>query len=90
MVKDIELKPSVMAIYTKGVPLSIDLTAAARIIDKLEIGLSYRTDNAVSGLFMIDLLDWMNVGYAYESSVRSEIIEVSGGSHEFFLRLLLK
>lgn len=90
MVKDIELKPSVMAIYTNGVPLSIDLTAAARMIDKLEVGLSYRTDNAVSGLFMIDLLDWMNVGYAYESSIRSEIINVSGGSHEFFLRLLLK
>ena len=89
MVKDIKFKPSVMAIYTNGAPLSVDLTAAARIINKLEIGLSYRTDNAVSGLFKIDVYDWMNIGYAYESSIRSDIINVSGGSHEFFFRLEL-
>ena len=89
MVKNIQFKPSLMAIYTNGAPLSLDLTTAVRIIDKLEVGLSYRTDNAFSGLFMIDLLDWMNVGYAYETSARREIIKVSGGSHEFLFRLLL-
>lgn len=87
--KGVEFKPSFMAIYTSGAPLSVDFTAAARVIDELELGVSYRTDQAVSGLMLLDLFDWMSVGYAYESSTRSDIINVAGASHEFLLRFKL-
>lgn len=86
--KGIELKPSIMAIYTEGSPLTVDFTAAARLVDELEVGFSFRTDKAFAGLLMLDMLDWMSVGYAYETSTRSDIIKVSGGSHEFLIRLL--
>ena len=66
--RGIEFKPSFMAIYTDGAPLSVDFTAAARVIDELEVGFSYRTDKAFSGLFLLDLYDWMSIGYAYETS----------------------
>jgi type IX secretion system PorP/SprF family membrane protein len=85
----IEFKPSFMAIYTQGAPLSVDFTAAAQIIDPLEVGFSYRTDRAFSGLLKLDVFDWMSVGYAYETSTRNEIIKVSNGSHEFLLCLKL-
>lgn len=87
--RGIEFKPSFMAIYTDGAPLSVDFTAAARVIDELEVGFSYRTDKAFSGLFLLDLYDWMSIGYAYETSTRSDIIKVSSGSHELMLRFLL-
>ena len=85
----IELRPSFMAIYSNGAPLSVDFTAAARLVDELEVGFSYRTDKAFSGLFFIDLFEWMSIGYAYETSTRSDIIKVSNGSHEMMLRFLL-
>lgn len=85
----IELRPSFMAIYSDGAPLSVDFTAAARLIDELEVGFSYRTDKAFSGLFFLDLFEWMSIGYAYETSTRSDIIKVSSGSHEMMLRFLL-
>lgn len=87
--RGIKFKPSLMAIYTNGTPLSVDFTAAARVIDELEVGFSYRTDKAFSGLFLLDLYDWMSIGYAYETSTRSEIIKVSRGSHELMLRVQL-
>jgi len=87
--RGIKFKPSFMAIYTNGAPLSVDFTAAARVIDELEVGFSYRTDKAFSGLFLLDLYDWMSIGYAYETSTRSDIIKVSSGSHELMLRFLL-
>ncbi len=89
MFKGMEIKPSIMAIHTSGAPLSVDFTTAARIIDELEVGFSYRTDKAIAGLLMLDAFDWMSIGYAYESSTRSDIIKVSGGSHELMVRLLL-
>lgn len=85
----IELRPSFMAIYSDGAPLSVDFTVAARLVDELEVGFSYRTDKAFSGLFFLDLFEWMSIGYAYETSTRSDIIKVSNGSHEMMLRFLL-
>ena len=87
--RGIEFKPSFMAMYNDGAPLSVDFTAAARVIDELEVGFSYRTDKAFSGLFLLDLYDWMSIGYAYETSTRSDIIKVSTGSHELMLRIQL-
>ncbi|WP_296380194.1 type IX secretion system membrane protein PorP/SprF [Winogradskyella sp.] len=85
-----EFRPSTMIRYVSGSPISLDLTAAFRFFDKFEIGAAYRTDEAISGLVMLSIADWMNVGYAYESSTRDEISNNSNGTHEILLRLNFK
>lgn len=83
-----EFRPSTMIRYVGGSPLSVDLTGAFRFYDRFEVGLNYRTDEAFGGLMMVNLADWMDVGYAYESSTRDEISNNSNGTHEVFVRFV--
>lgn len=83
------LKPSVMMRYVKGAPVSTDFTALLNIHDNFEVGAAYRTDKAVSGLVIVDVIDWLQFGYAYESSLRSEIQNVNNGTHELLLKFHL-
>ncbi|WP_439153064.1 PorP/SprF family type IX secretion system membrane protein [Winogradskyella sp.] len=85
-----EFRPSTMVRYVSGTPLSLDLTAAFRFYDKFELGAAYRTDEAFSGLMMVNLADWMDIGYAYESSTRDEITTNSNGTHEILVRFNFK
>ncbi len=81
-----QFKPSTMARYVSGAPISVDITAAFRFLDKLELGVLYRTDKALGGIAKFELHDWLDIGYGYESSLRSEISNVSRGTHEIFVR----
>ena len=74
--------------YVGGSPLSLDLTGAFRFYNRFEVGLNYRTDKAFGGLMMINVADWMDIGYAYESSTRDEISNNSNGTHEVMLRFI--
>lgn len=82
-----EFRPSTLLRYVGGSPLSMDITSAFRFYDRFEVGLAYRTDQAFGGLMMINALEWLDVGYAYEASSRDEISNNSKGTHEVFLRL---
>ena len=81
-----EFRPSTLIRYVDG----SDITAAFRFMDKFELGVAYRTDQAVTGLLMLNLADWVDLGYAYDSSTRSEITGISNGTHEIFFRLNFK
>ncbi len=85
-----EFRPSTLIRYVDGSPLSADITAAFKFMNKFELGASYRTDKAVSGLLMFNLAEWVDFGYAYDNSTRSEISGVSDGTHEIFFRLNFK
>ena len=83
---DTEFRPSVMMRYVSGVPVSVDATAAFRFFNKFEIGAIYRTDKAFGGVAMLNLADWMDLGYGYENSSRDQISNVSDGTHELLIR----
>lgn len=83
-----EFRPSTMVRYVSGSPLSLDLTGAFRFYNRFEVGLAYRTDEAFGGLMMINLSDWLDIGYSYESSTRDEISNNSNGTHEVLLRFV--
>jgi type IX secretion system PorP/SprF family membrane protein len=85
---NLEFRPSVMLRYVNGAPLSADITAAFRFYERFELGVLYRTESAVSGVMMLNLADWMDLGYAYESSTRSEIGDVSDGTHEVLVKFI--
>ncbi len=84
-----EFRPSTLIKYVSGAPLSIDITAAFKFFDKFEVGAAYRTDDAITGLMMLSLADWVNIGYAYDSSTVNEISDISNGTHEILFRLNL-
>lgn len=83
------LKPSVMLRYVKGAPVSADFTALLNIERSFEIGAAYRTDRAISGLAMVQVVEWFDFGYAYESSLRSELQNVNNGTHELMVKFKL-
>ncbi|WP_179344417.1 PorP/SprF family type IX secretion system membrane protein [Winogradskyella ursingii] len=85
-----EFRPSTLLRYVGGSPISLDATAAFRFFNKFEIGAAYRTDQAISGLLMINMAEWVDFGYAYESSTRDDINGVSNGTHEILLRFNFK
>ncbi len=83
---DTEFKPSTMVRAVSGAPVSVDITAAFKFFQKFEIGAIYRTDKALGGLALLELADWIDIGYAYESSLRDELTSVSDGTHEILIR----
>ncbi|XLS29576.1 type IX secretion system membrane protein PorP/SprF [Flavobacteriaceae bacterium M23B6Z8] len=83
------LKPSVLGRYVNGAPFSATITAAAEFKKKFEFGVAYRTDSGISGLALIKATDWLQAGYAYDSSLRSELNDLGSGTHEIMLRFFL-
>ncbi|SHM21992.1 PorP/SprF family type IX secretion system membrane protein [Flavobacterium chilense] len=79
------LKPSFMMRYVNGAPLSVDLNLMLQIEKFLEIGGSYRVDNAYAGILGLNISNRMTLGYAYEVNT-GKVIASAKNSNEFFLR----
>lgn len=82
----IDLVPSIMVRYVNGAPFSTDFTTTAKFDDKFNFGITYRTDRSFAGLAMINLSKKMALGYAYEYSLRSQLVGKANGSNEFYLQ----
>jgi type IX secretion system PorP/SprF family membrane protein len=82
---DIYLTPSVMGRLVSGAPISLDMTATFDLYKVIELGISYRLDESISGLGLFKLADWINIGYAYEATT-TDVKDYSNGSHEILLR----
>jgi type IX secretion system PorP/SprF family membrane protein len=80
----LSLKPSVMSRYVSGAPMSIDINAMIDF-EALELGISHRIDESVSGIVLLKLSDWAHFGYAHESTT-TDVKDYSRGSHEVLLR----
>jgi type IX secretion system PorP/SprF family membrane protein len=81
---DVKLKPSVMLKAVSGAPLSIDFSANALIFDKFELGLSWRVEDAVSGMMNFLVTPDIRLGYAYDYTL-TNLGSFNTGSHEVFL-----
>ncbi len=82
---DIDLTPSIMSRFVAGAPLSLDITAMIDLYKKVELGVSYRIDESVSGIGFFKLAEWFNIGYAYETTT-TDVKNYSEGTHEVLLR----
>jgi len=90
--KNLKLKPSFMFKYTKGVPLSTDLTANFLFNEKFWLGGSYRVNGkqgAFGALADFQVTEQLRVGYTYEIPT-GEIRSYTSGSHEILLMYELK
>ena len=81
---DIRFKPAFMAKGVAGAPLALDLTANVLLQEKLEVGLAYRLDDAVSGLVNFRIAPNLRIGYSYDYTT-SNLSDFSSGSHEIML-----
>jgi len=85
--ENLKLKPSFMVKYTKGAPISTDLTANFLFNEKFWLGGSYRFNGeqkAIGALVDFQVTDQFRVGYTYEIPT-GEIRPYTSGSHEILL-----
>ena len=82
--KDLKLKPAFMARGVKGAPLAVDITANVLINEKLEAGLGYRLDDAISALINFRVTRDLRIGYAYDYTT-TNLGDFNSGSHEIFI-----
>jgi len=81
---NLKLKPAFMTKGVSGAPLSLDLTINALFNNKFEIGIGYRLDDSISGLFNFRVTESMRIGYAYDYTT-SNLGRFNSGSHEIFV-----
>jgi type IX secretion system PorP/SprF family membrane protein len=79
-----KLKPAFMAIFVKGAPVSVDLTANVLYNEKFELGAAYRFNDSVSILMNINVTPSLRVGYSYDYTT-SNLSQFNSGSHEIVL-----
>ena len=83
------LKPSTMIRHVESSPLSVDLTLAVNYNRIFEFGTAYRIDESFGGFALFNITNNLKVGYAYESSLDSAIMNNANGTHEIFFRVHL-
>lgn len=83
--QDFKFKPSFLFKGVMGAPLQLDINANLWIKDRVSIGAQYRTRDAFSGLFEVQVSDQLRVGYAYDHTV-SKLAKYNSGSHEIMVR----
>lgn len=85
--ENFDFKPSFIARYAMGAPLSLELTATFMIYDKVWLGAMYRLGDSFGGLVNWQISPKFNVGYSYDLT-NSELRAYNKGSHEITLSYL--
>ena len=81
--------PSVVMRVQEKAPLSFDLNAMWVLYDVVGLGVSYRIEDAVIGMFELQLNENFHVGYAYDFTL-SDLRQYSNGSHEIMINYRVK
>lgn len=79
-----KFKPSFMLKSAFNAPTSLDVSANVLFFDKLELGATYRLEDAVGAMVNFAITPELRIGYAYDYTT-SELDVVSSGSHEIML-----
>lgn len=85
---EISAIPSVMVKYVSPAPVSVDLNLKLAFKDKIWLGGSYRKDDSFAAMAGFNIGKMVNLTYSYDFTT-SELNQVSNGSHEIVLGLLL-
>lgn len=80
----LKFKPAFMAKTVVGAPLSLDITANVLFNEVFEVGVAYRIDDGISGLFNFRVLPPLRIGYAYDYTV-SNLGRFNSGTHEIMI-----
>ena len=83
--ESLKLKPSTLVKAVQGAPVQVDINANLWIKDVVSFGASYRTKDAVAGMFEVQVTNQLRIGYAYDYSI-SNLVKYNQGTHELMLR----
>ena len=67
-----------------GAPLSVDLSLNLLIQEKVELGLSHRLDDSISGMVGFQVSQDLRIGYAYDYTTTNFGV-FNSGSHEIMI-----
>ena len=81
--------PSAVIRVQENAPLTFDINNNFVFYDVVGLGVSYRLNDSVIGLFELQLNENFHVGYAYDITL-SDIRQYSNGSHEIMINYRIK
>lgn len=84
---NLKFKPNVLFKAVEGAELQVDLNANFLFVDKLWLGVSYRSFESVDLLAQYMLTDQFGIGYAYDINLNG-LRDYNSGSHEVVLNYL--
>lgn len=85
----LDLEPSVLIKYMRGVPVSYDLNACVLIKEALMFGLSYRRQESIDFLLKARVTPQLQLGYAYDYGT-GEVARAGNGAHELLINYIFK
>jgi len=85
---EISAIPSVMVKYVSPAPVSVDVNLKLAFKDKIWLGGSYRKDDSFAAMAGFNIGKMVNLTYSYDFTT-SQLNQVSNGSHEIVLGLML-
>lgn len=86
--EDLKLKPAFLINALAGAPLNINISSNFLISQVFTAGISYRVNNAFSGLAGFQISDNAFVGYSYDYNTNA-LGEFNQGSHELIVKFSL-
>lgn len=84
LTNDFRITPSILLKQVGKNPLSYDINAFLTYKQFLSLGAGYRSTDAVSAMFSVQINNLIKIGYSYDY-ITSDIREVSSGSNELFI-----
>jgi type IX secretion system PorP/SprF family membrane protein len=82
---NIKLKPSTLVKIVEGAPIQGDFNLNAWYVDKIGLGVSYRTGDAVVVMAEFQATTGLRFGYAYDITT-TQLSNYAGGTHEMMVR----
>ena len=82
---DIRLKPSFMAGFVKGAPMTLDLSIMGLVYDQLWVGTMYRWGDSFGFLVQYQATEQLRIGYALDLTT-SKFRGYNNGTHEIMFR----
>ena len=84
--QDLALKPSMLIKAVSGAPVQMDLNVNLWLQNKIAIGASYRTGDAIVGMVEFQFNQQFRFGYAYDKTF-SNLGTLANGTHELMFRM---
>jgi type IX secretion system PorP/SprF family membrane protein len=84
-----KLKPSTLLKVAEGAPVQLDVNANVWYNDVISAGVSYRTNDSVSGLFQLQVAKQIRIGFAHDFII-SSLSRYTTGNNEVMLKYELR
>jgi type IX secretion system PorP/SprF family membrane protein len=77
------INPSLLMMYTKATPLTIDINCNALVEEKLWLGASFRVKYGIAGYLQFKINDQLRAGYSYQHGFTEAA--ALGGTHQVMI-----